>query len=237
MATAAFFDVDNTLIRGSTSAYMARGLIGQGYFTKRQVADLLFRQVRFTITSNEHAGDMAVIIGEVQRLLAGRKVSDVARVGGQIFDDRVIGNLWPEAVQLVQDHLANGEQVWLVTSTGQEIADLVAERVGATGALGTRSAIEDGVYTGELVGPPLHGPAKAVAIRELAERLGLDLAASFAYSDSANDIPMLSAVGRAVAVNPDRKLRKHASDRGWQILDFRYPSLVGRSLAWARVKI
>jgi HAD superfamily hydrolase (TIGR01490 family) len=237
VTTAAFFDVDNTLIRGSTSAYMARGLIGQGYFSRRQIADLLFRQVRFTITSNEHAGDMAVIIAEVQRLLAGRKVSDVARVGGQIFDDRVIENLWPEAVQLVHDHLANGEQVWLVTSTGQEIADLVAERVGATGALGTRSAIEDGVYTGELAGPPLHGPAKAVAIRDLAGNLGLDLARSFAYSDSANDIPMLSTVGRPVAVNPDRKLRRHAAEHRWSILDFRYPSIAGRSLAWARVRI
>ena len=237
MTTAAFFDVDNTLIRGSTSAYMARGLIGQGYFTKRQVADLLFRQVRFTVTSNEHAGDMAVIIAEVQRLLAGRKVSDVARVGGQIFDDHVIENLWPEAVGLVQDHLTNGDQVWLVTSTGQEIADLVAERIGATGALGTKSAIEDGVYTGELVGPPLHGPAKAVAIRELATELELDLANCFAYSDSANDIPMLSAVGNPVAVNPDRKLRRHAADHGWGIIDFRYPSLAGRSLAWARARI
>jgi phosphoserine phosphatase len=111
--------------------------------------------------------------------------------------------------------------VWLVSAAPIELATVIARRIGLTGALGTVSEIEDGTYTGRLVGAPLHGPAKAEAVRALATREGLDLARCAAYSDSANDVPMLSLVGHPVAVNPDSTLRRHARSMGWDVYDYR----------------
>ena len=120
-----------------------------------------------------------------------------------------------------QRHLDAGQRVWLVTATPVELANILARRLGLTGALGTVAESVDGVYTGRLVGGLLHGEAKAAAIRALAEREGLDLARSSAYSDSANDLPMLSLVGHPIAVNPDAELRAVATERGWPMHDFR----------------
>src|SRR5207245_8363111 len=111
--------------------------------------------------------------------------------------------------------------VWRVTAAPAELASLIARRLGLTGALGTVAENRDGVYTGRLVGEPLHGPAKAEAIRALADREGLDLSRCAAYSDSANDVPMLSLVGHPVAVNPDPQLRRIARENGWEIRDLR----------------
>jgi len=111
--------------------------------------------------------------------------------------------------------------VWLVTATPVELASIIARRLGLTGALGTVAEVKDGRYTGRLVGEMMHGEAKAEAVRALAEREGLDLSRCTAYSDSANDLPMLSLTGTAVAVNPDTELRAVARSRGWTIRDFR----------------
>jgi phosphoserine phosphatase len=118
-------------------------------------------------------------------------------------------------------HEDAGQRVWLVTATPIEIAEVIAERLHLTGALGTVPEHVDGVYTGNLVGAAMHGEAKAAAVRALAEREGLALRRCAAYSDSANDIPLLSLVGHPVAVNPDHKLRGHARANGWQVLDYR----------------
>jgi haloacid dehalogenase-like hydrolase len=122
---------------------------------------------------------------------------------------------------LAQLHLDAGQRVWLVTAAPAELASLIARRLGLTGALGTVAESRDGIYTGRLVGEPLHGPAKAEAIHALAEREGLDLSRCSAYSDSANDVPMLSIVGNPVAVNPDGQLKRVARENGWAIKDFR----------------
>src|SRR5213078_2451576 len=114
-----------------------------------------------------------------------------------------------------------GQRVWLVTAAPMELARVIAGRLGLTGALGTVAEVQDGAYTGRLVGDLLHGPAKADAIHALAAAEGLDLARCSAYSDSVNDTPMLSTVGHAVAVNPDSALRREARRRGWEIRDFR----------------
>ena len=111
--------------------------------------------------------------------------------------------------------------MWLVTATPVELAQIIGRRLGLTGALGTVAATEDGIYTGRLVGELLHGKAKAAAVRALAAREGLDLRRCTAYSDSVNDVPMLSVVGTAVAVNPDGQLRDIARRRRWQIYDYR----------------
>ena len=129
--------------------------------------------------------------------------------------------MYPGTLALARAHLDAGQRVWLVSAAPVELATIIAKRLGLTGALGTVSEIERGVYTGRLVGTPLHGPAKAEAVRALAEREGLDLSRCAAYSDSANDIPMLSLVGYPCAVNPDAKLRRHARDLGWRVVDYR----------------
>src|SRR5919202_699639 len=129
--------------------------------------------------------------------------------------------IWAGTRALAEQHLDAGQRVWLVTATPVELARIIAHRLGLTGALGRVSEVEDGRYTGRLVGEPLHGAAKAEAVRALAEREGLDLARCAAYSDSANDIPMLSLTGQAVAVNPHTGLRAVSRTRGWPVRDFR----------------
>jgi HAD superfamily hydrolase (TIGR01490 family) len=129
--------------------------------------------------------------------------------------------IWAGTRALAQMHLDAGQRVWLVTATPVELARIISRRLGLTGALGTVAESVDGVYTGRLVGELLHGPAKAHAVRALAVTEGLDLRRCTAYSDSVNDVPMLTAVGTAVAVNPDPSLRDAARRRGWQVRDFR----------------
>ena len=133
----------------------------------------------------------------------------------------VAARIWEGARELTQRHLSAGQRVWLVTATPVELASILSRRLGLTGALGTVAETVDGVYTGRLVGGLLHGEAKAAAIRALAVREGLDLARCSAYSDSANDIPLLEMVGSPCAVNPDSTLRAHARDQGWPVRDYR----------------
>jgi HAD superfamily hydrolase (TIGR01490 family) len=139
----------------------------------------------------------------------------------EIFNEYMIDRFWPGTVALAQGHIDAGQRVWLVSAAPIELAELIADHLGLSGALGTVSEQIHGVYTGRLIGKPLHGEAKAHAIEELAEREHLDLSRCSAYSDSANDIPMLSLVGTPVAVNPDRALRLHARRNGWTVRDYR----------------
>ncbi len=137
------------------------------------------------------------------------------------YDQFLAPRILAEAVALAEDHLERGDDVYLVTTAPIELARLVAARLGLTGALGTVSEIADGRWTGRLVGELLHGVAKADAVRTLADSVGYELARCAAYSDSANDLPLLCAVGDPHAVNPDRRLRAVAQDQGWQIHEFR----------------
>jgi HAD superfamily hydrolase (TIGR01490 family) len=148
-------------------------------------------------------------------------VADVVALGEEIYDELMADRIWPGTRALANMHLDAGQRVWLVTATPVELAQIIARRLGLTGALGTVAESENGVYTGRLVGEVLHGPAKAHAVRALAAREGLNLRRCTAYSDSVNDVPMLSVVGTAVAVNPDSELRDIARQRGWEIRDFR----------------
>jgi HAD superfamily hydrolase (TIGR01490 family) len=153
--------------------------------------------------------------------VAGHSMDDMVRLGEEIYDDVMADKIWSGTRALAQMHLDAGQRVWLVTATPVELAAIIARRLSLTGALGTVSETEGGVYTGKLVGDLLHGRAKAHAVRALAAREGLDLRRCTAYSDSVNDVPMLSVVGTAVAVNPDGDLRDTARKRGWEIRDFR----------------
>jgi HAD superfamily hydrolase (TIGR01490 family) len=218
---AAFFDVDNTVMRGASIFHLARGLAKRDFFTAREVGDFAVKQAKFVINGSEDLEDMASATEAALAFVKGKRVDDVVSLGEEIFDELMARKLWPGTLALAQGHLDRGQRVWLVTATPVELAAIIAQRLGLTGALGTVSEIDDGVYTGRLVGAPLHGKAKAEAVRALADREGLDLVRCTAYSDSANDVPMLSIVGRAVAVNPDSALRKHARAVGWEIHDYR----------------
>lgn len=218
---AAFFDVDNTMMMGASIYHFAKGLAARKYFTSRDVASFVWQQAKFRIAGTENSEDLGRVRDNALAFVAGRTVEEIVTAGEEIYDESMADRIWTGTRALAQQHLDAGQRVWLITATPIELASLISKRLALTGALGTVSEIEDGIYTGRLVGEPMHGEAKAVAIRALAQREGLDLARCAAYSDSANDVPMLSMVGRPVAVNPDSELRAIARARGWEIRDFR----------------
>ena len=221
LPVAAFFDVDNTLVRGASIYHFARGLAARNLFSPTDVARMTMRHLSFRVHGTEDLGQVDAARQAALAFVAGRRVADMVQLGEEIYTETIASRIWEGTRELTEHHLALGEQVWLVTATPVELAEILARELGLTGALGTVAEIEDGVYTGRLVGGLLHKEAKATAIRALAEREGLDLARCTAYSDSANDLPMLSLVGHPNAVNPDRRLRAEAERRGWPVHEFR----------------
>jgi HAD superfamily hydrolase (TIGR01490 family) len=220
-AAAAFFDVDNTLMRGASIYHFARGLAARKMFGPRDLVRLTWGQLAFRVRGAEHSGHIDAARQAALAFVAGHRVTDVVALGEEIYDDTMADRIWDGARQLTRGHIAAGQRVWLVTATPVDLANIIARRLGLTGALGTVAESVQGVYTGRLVGGLLHGEAKAAAIRALAAREGLDLSRCAAYSDSANDLPMLLLVGHPHAVNPDAELRAEAKLHGWPVHDFR----------------
>lgn len=218
---AAFFDIDNTVVRGASLFHLAMGLASRKFFTAGDVSRFAWQQVKFRVAGQEDLADMASAADSALSFVAGHTVDEVVRLGEEIFDERIADKLDAGTLAIARTHLDAGQRVWLVSAAPVELATIIARKLGLTGALGTISEVHDGVYTGRLVGSPLHGPAKAEAVRALTAREGLDLSRCSAYSDSANDIPMLSLVGHPVAVNPDTELRRHARSLGWTVRDYR----------------
>jgi len=228
---AGFFDVDNTMMQGASVYYLARGLAARKYFTTGDLLRFGMKQLRFRVLAAEHGDDVSHARDQALAFVAGRPVEELRVLTEEIFDELMAERIWSGTHALARMHLDAGQRVWLVTATPVELAQIIGRRLGLTGALGTVAEQEDGVYTGRLFGELLHGQAKAAAVRSLAAREGLDLRRCTAYSDSVNDVPMLSVVGTAVAINPDSALRDVARERGWQIRDWR----TGRKAAkiWA----
>ncbi len=221
LTAAAFFDVDNTMVQGASIVHFARGLAARKYFKTSDLVDVAWKQVKFRVTGKESSTDMASGKEKALAFIAGRSTAELAALGEEIYDEIIADKIWPGTRALAQMHLDAGQQVWLVTATPVELAQVIAKRLGLTGALGTVAESVDGKFTGRLVGDILHGLGKAHAVRTLAIREGLNLKRCTAYSDSHNDVPMLSLVGTAVAINPDSDLREVAKNRGWEIRDFR----------------
>jgi HAD superfamily hydrolase (TIGR01490 family) len=217
----AFFDVDNTLMRGASIYYFARGLATRKLFSPGDLAQIMWKQVYFRVRGAEHTGHINSVREAALAFVAGHKVTDIVALGEEIYDETMADRIWEGTRGLAQRHLEAGQRVWLVTATPVELASIMARRLGLTGALGTVAESVCGVYTGRLVGGLLHGPAKAAAVEALAAREGLDLTRCAAYSDSANDLPMLRMVGHPAAVNPDADLRAEARASGWPVHDFR----------------
>ncbi|MEP9384962.1 HAD-IB family hydrolase [Nocardioides sp. KR10-350] len=218
---AAFFDVDNTIMQGATIFHLARGLHKRKFFTTREILGAAYKQAYFRVVGVEDPAHMDSARNSALSFIKGHTVTELQELGEEIFDEAMAHRIWPGTRALAQSHVDRGQRVWLVTAAPVEIAQIIARRLGLTGALGTVAEHADGVYTGRLVGDMLHGPAKAEAVKALAAREGLDLAQCSAYSDSANDLPMLSLVGDPCAINPDHKLRAHARAMGWRIRDYR----------------
>jgi len=218
---AAFFDVDNTVMQGASIFHLARGLYQRDFFTARDIGRFAWQQAKFRVVGREHLDDVHEARETALSFAAGHTVAELTVIGEEVFDEVMATKVWPGTRALAQMHLDAGQRVWLVTATPVEVATVIAKRLGLTGALGTVAETEDGVYTGRLVGEILHGEAKAEAVSALAEREGLDLATCSAYSDSANDIPLLSLVGHPCAINPDAALRAHAREHGWRVRDYR----------------
>jgi HAD superfamily hydrolase (TIGR01490 family) len=217
---AAFFDVDNTLIRGSSSFLFGKAAFERKFFSRKDFWNFAWHQFRF-IWRGESAKTLTSIKDRALGLIAGHKAEELAALTETVYDDYICPKLWPETVRLAKEHIAAGREVWLVTATPQEIAEVMAKRLGLTGGLGTIVERKDGILTGQLVGDALHGKAKRKAVKQLAKERRISLKKSFAYSDSHNDLPMLSAVGNPVCVNPDAILRIHAKAADWKILDFK----------------
>ncbi|MDV6012626.1 HAD-IB family hydrolase [Haloechinothrix sp. LS1_15] len=221
LTAAAFFDVDNTMMMGASIFHFARGLAARNYFTTSDLAGFAWKQAKYRIGGKESKDNVSSSREQALSFVAGRSVEELNAVGEEIYDELMADKIWSGTRALAQMHLDAGQRVWLVTATPVELAAIIARRLGLTGALGTVAETVDGVYTGKLVGDLLHGRAKAHAVRALAAREGLNLKRCTAYSDSQNDIPMLSVTGKAVAINPDSALRDIARERQWEIRDFR----------------
>jgi HAD superfamily hydrolase (TIGR01490 family) len=219
-AAAAFFDIDNTMMRGASLFHIAYQMYRRGAFRLSDLAGIALKQLRYSL-SGENLKDIQAARDKALALATGLLASDIKALGEEVYDEIIASKIWPGTRALADQHLRAGRRVWLVSATPVEVAAVIADRLGLTGALGTVGEIKDGAYTGRLVGDILHGPAKAVAVRELAVRQGLDLRSCWAYSDSFNDVPLLSLVGNPVAINPDARLRRYARERNWPVYDFR----------------
>ena len=220
-AAGAFFDVDNTLMRGASIYYFARGLAARKMFGPADLARMAWGQACYRMRGSENADHIDAAREAALAFVTGHKVTDIVALCEEIYDSAMADRIWEGTRELAQRHLEAGQRVWLVTASPVELASNIARRLGFTGALGTVAESVDGVYTGRLVGGLLHGEAKARAIEALAVREGLDLARCSAYSDSANDLPMLRLVGHPSVVNPDAELRAEARTNHWPVHDFR----------------
>ena len=199
---AAFFDVDNTLMRGGVPVLPRPRPALAPVLLDPEIVTAGWHQLKFRVVGSEDPDDVRLIREQALAFIAGWPVADLVELAAEIFDEVLTTKVWPGTAALAQHHLDHGERVWLVTAAPVEIAQLIADRLHLTGGLGTVAETVDGYYTGRLVGDLLHGAAKADAVRLLAAEEGLDLSLCSAYSDSANDVPMLSLGRHAVRHQP-----------------------------------
>jgi HAD superfamily hydrolase (TIGR01490 family) len=215
---AAFFDLDKTLIEGSSALHFARAAYRAGMLSRRQLARDAYENVKFRLRGSTDEGTEAL----KQRILegiAGQRVTDLARMGVDVLTG-ILPLVYREMLDEAYAHQDAGRPAYIVTAASQELAEVLARVLVLDGGIGMRSEIRDGVYTGRAAGPFTYREGKAQAIREVAEREGFDLSESWAYSDSESDLPMLRAVGHPVAVNPDSALLRVAREEGWQVVTF-----------------
>jgi HAD superfamily hydrolase (TIGR01490 family) len=217
---AAFFDVDNTILRGSSSFLFGKSAFERKFFSRKDFWRFAWHQFVF-IWKGENNTKLSALKDRALSLVEGQRVSDLQELVDEVYEKHIKLKLWPETVRLAKDHIKQGREVWLVTAAPQELGDVIAHELGLTGAIGTKVERKNGILTGKLVGKPIHGAEKRKALKALAKERNLSLKRSYAYSDSQNDLPMLTAVGHPVAVNPDKILTRYAKAADWPIYDFK----------------
>lgn len=218
---AAFFDVDRTLIPGSSLFLLARGLYERDMFRVRDMARFGWGQMMFRLRGEQKRG-MDRSRQSTLEFVAGRSQHELMSWGREIAEDRILPRVYADIVQVIEGHQERGDLTFLVTAAPIELAEELARHLGMTGAIATVSEVDAaGFYTGRLVGEIMHGPVKAKAVAEAAGELSLDLGECAAYSDSMNDLPLLESVGYPHAVNPESELRRIAFSRGWPIHELR----------------
>ena len=205
-------------MEGSSAIHFGRAAYKAGLMTKRQLARDAWANIQFRLKGSTDETTQA-LWNRILDSIAGKRVTDLARLGPQILSG-VLPRLYPEMLAVAWGHQDAGRPVYIVTAASQELSELLARVLVFDGGVGVRSEIRNGVYTGRPDGPFTYREGKAEAIRQVAEREGLDLAESYAYSDSESDLPMLRAVGHPVVVNPDPELRRVAREEGWEMMLF-----------------
>jgi len=221
MPAAAFFDLDKTIIAKSSTLAFSRPFQAGGLISRRAVLRSAYAQFMYLVGGADH-DQMEKLRQFMSQLCAGWDVQTVRDIVAETLHDVVDPLVYEEAVELMEAHRADGLEVVIVSASGTEVVEPIGALLGADSVIATRLEVEDGRYTGEIA-TYMYAEEKAIAIRELAERRGWDLADCYAYSDSVTDIPMLEAVGRPHAVNPDKDLRRHAVEQEWPVLVFDKP--------------
>jgi HAD superfamily hydrolase (TIGR01490 family) len=213
---AAFFDLDRTLMAGSSGVFFAKAAFETGMISRSRLARDIYENLRFRLvgSTDDRADAVRIRVGE---MIAGVRVRELERLAPRVLAG-VLPRIYPDMLARAYAHQDEGRLVFIVTAASQEMADLLAHVLAFDGGLGSRSEVVDGVYTGKAAGPFNYRDGKRVSLDELALREGISLADSYAYSDSESDLPMLRAVGHPVAVNPDAHLMRVAIEEGWEVV-------------------
>lgn len=227
--TAAFFDLDKTIIARSSSLAFGKPFYKGGLINRGAVLRSAYAQFVYLLGGADH-DQMERMRAYLQELCAGWPVEQVRGIVAETVHELIDPTIYSEAVALIAEHHAAGREVVIVSTSGSEVVEPIGDILGANHVVATRMVVEDGRYTGEIAFYA-YAEAKAEAVRELSARHGYDLAGSYAYSDSFTDLPMLEAVGHPSAVNPDKALRAEALRRGWPVLDFATPVALRRRRA------
>jgi HAD superfamily hydrolase (TIGR01490 family) len=219
--TAAFFDLDKTIIAKSSTLAFSRPFYQGGLINRRTVLKSAYAQFVYLVGGADH-DQMERMRQYLSSMCTGWDVNQVKEIVAETLYELIDPIIYDEAATLIEEHHAAGRDVVIVSSSGAEVVEPIGEMLGADRVVATQMVVEDGRYTGE-VEYYAYGETKAAAIRELAASERYDLSRCYAYSDSVTDVPMLEAVGHAYAVNPDRGLRREAATRDWPVLVFTKP--------------
>ena len=218
---AAFFDLDKTILATSSALAFARPFYRGGLIGRSDVIRSAYAQFIFLASGADH-DQMETMRRYMSDLVTGWDVAKVREIVAETIDVIIDPAVYDEAVALIEEHRSAGRDIVIISSSGTEVVEPIGERLGADVAIGTQLVVEDGRYTGEILFYA-YGEGKAQAMRDLADERGYDLAASYAYTDSVTDLPMLDSVGHPTAVNPDAELRRIATERDWPVVDFARP--------------
>lgn len=219
--SAAFFDLDKTIIARSSTFAFSRPFYAGGLITRSAVLRSAYAHFLFLVGGADH-DQMERLRAYLSDLVTGWDVQQVRDIVAETLQELIQPLVFREATALIEEHHAAGRDVVIVSSSGAEVVEPIGVMLGADRVVATRMVVDAGRYTGEIEFYA-YGEHKAAAVRELAEREGYDLAGCYAYSDSITDLPMLAEVGHPTAVNPDRSLRREATTRGWPVVDFNHP--------------